>query len=517
MKRPRVITRRSISTLINFVLALTTATVIALFGFYNYQSIKETELKSLKLNSEMISNGIARNIAFPLYNLDYTVAKDIIKNAMANQSIYAIVLLSDNQEELIYGVTRDPAWQAVQLDRIEDLKEKDGILKKVEVKHDSETLGYLNVYFTQRFLKEKLRRHLVQTLAEILLLTAILTIINILLLRKLLIQPIKILQGFAEEIKMGNLDAEVGHATFIGELSSLRTSLKEMADELLYSLIKQIQNSGIQVKTSATEIFASARQLEGTISEQATSTSQVTATSNDIAVRSRNLAQTMSNVMTVTRETVELAGEGRTGLQKMQETMQTLIDATSAISSKLSTIDKKAENISNIVVAINKVAEQTNLLSLNAAVEAEKAGEYGRGFSVVAREIRRLSDQTEISTSRIAKVVEEMQSAVSSGVMEMDKFVMRVNQSVHEMGGISARLVKIIEQVGDLFPRYEEVNEAMQAQSSGAIEISKAMGQLSEISQQTRESLQEFHKAAMHLTESVEALQAEVSHFIVSH
>lgn len=517
MKRSTAITRFSISTLISFVLALTTAIVIALFGFYNYQKIKETELKSLKLNSEMITNGIAKNIAFPLYNLDDTAAKDIIKNAMANQSIYAIVLLSENQKEMIYGVTRDSAWQAVQLDNIEDLKEKDGILRKVEIKHDSEKLGHLDVYFTQKFLKEKLQRQLVQTLAEILLLTAILTIINILLLRKLLIYPIKILQGFAEEIKMGNLDTEIGHATFIAELASLRTSLKEMAAELLYSLIKQIQSSGIQVKTSATEIFASARQLEGTISEQATSTSEVTATSNDIAGRSQNLAETMNNVMAVTRETVELAGEGRTGLQKMQETMETLIDATSAISSKLSTIDKKADNISNIVVAINKIAEQTNLLSLNAAVEAEKAGEYGRGFSVVAREIRRLSDQTEISTSRIAKVVEEMQSAVSSGVMEMDKFVMRVNQSVEEMGGISARLVKIIEQVGDLFPRYEEVNEAMQAQSSGATEISKAMGQLSEISGQTRESLQEFHRAATHLTDAVEALQAEISRFKFSH
>lgn len=517
MKKTTATARLSISTLISFVLAFTTAIVIALFGFYNYQRIKETELKSLKLNSEMITNGIAKNIAFPLYNLDDAVAKDIIKNAMANQSIYAIVLLSNNQEEMTYGVTRDPAWRAVQLGKIEDLKEEDGILRKIEIKHESESLGYLDVYFTQKFLKEKLQRHLVQTLAEILLLTAILTVINILLLRKLLIHPIKILQGFAEEIKTGNLDAEVGHATFVAELAALRKSLKEMADELLYSLIKQIRSSGIQVKTSATEIFASARQLEGTISEQATSTTQVTATSNDIAGRSQNLAETMNNVMAVTRETVELAGEGRTGLQKMQETMQTLIDATSAISSKLSIIDKKADNISNIVVAINKIAEQTNLLSLNAAVEAEKAGEYGRGFSVVAREIRRLSDQTEISTSRIAKVVEEMQSAVSSGVMEMDKFVMRVNQSVGEMGGISARLVKIIEQVGDLFPRYEEVNEAMQAQSSGAIEISKAMGQLSEISGQTRESLQEFHKAAMHLTNAVEELQAEISQFKVSH
>ena len=80
--------------------------------------------------------------------------------------------------------------------------------------------------------------------------------------------------------------------------------------------------------------------------------------------------------------------------------MQQLIEATATISSKLSQIDGKATNISAVVTTITKVADQTNLLSLNAAIEAEKAGEYGAGFSVVAREIRRLADQTAIADSR---------------------------------------------------------------------------------------------------------------------
>ena len=241
----------SISTLMNLVLALTTITVIALFGIYNYQTIKKTELKSLNASSETITKGIAGNIAFPLYNLDYPVVRDIIKNAMANQSVYAIVLLGENKENLVYGITRGRDWQVVELNKIEDFKEKQGIVRKVEVKHESETLGYLNVYVTKRFLNEKLNRQLIQTLIEIILLTAILTVINILLLRKLLIQPIKTLQSFAEEIKKGNLDSEIGDASFIGELSSLRTSLKEMADELLYSAKESGRNRVVMDPSTA--------------------------------------------------------------------------------------------------------------------------------------------------------------------------------------------------------------------------------------------------------------------------
>ena len=506
----------SISNVVNLVIVLITTAVILFFGAYNYHVIRQSELQSLNRDAEVITTGIARNIAFPLYNLDYPVVQDIINNAMASQAIEAIVLLGENGKELVYGIRRNADWQRVQLTDLEEWKKGEGILKEVEVIHASTVLGRLNVHYTKRFLNDKLRRHLFQTLVQVLMIVTLLTVLNILLLRKLLIQPIKSLQSFAEAIKSGNLDARVGEATFIGELASLRTSLKEMADELLYALIKQIPQAGIQVKTSATEIFASARDIEGAIAGQATSTRQAAATSNSIAVRSRKLAETMDDVMQVTRETTELAEQGQGSLQKMGLTMHSLMDATGAISSKLSTIDQKANNISNIVVTINKVAEQTNLLSLNAAVEAEKAGEFGRGFSVVAREIRRLSDQTEVALLKIARMVEEMQSAVSSGVMEMDKFVMRVNQGVQEMGEINSRFINIIDQVRALFPRYEEVNEAMQAQSSGADEISKVLEQLNQVSEETRESLHEFTKAASHLTQAVQSLQAEVARFKIN-
>ena len=117
-----------------------------------------------------------------------------------------------------------------------------------------------------------------------------------------------------------------------------------------------------------------------------------------------------------------MASTGQKGLSGMDQTMRQLAESTESIGSKLSVISERAANINLVVTTITKVADQTNLLSINAAIEAEKAGEYGLGFLVVAREIRRLADQTAVATLDIERMVKEMQYSVSAGVMEMDKF-----------------------------------------------------------------------------------------------
>ena len=128
----------------------------------------------------------------------------------------------------------------------------------------------------------------------------------------------------------------------------------------------------------------------------------------------------------------------------MDRTMRQLAESTGSIGSKLSVISERAANINLVVTTITKVADQTNLLSINAAIEAEKAGEYGLGFLVVAREIRRLADQTAVATLDIERMVKEMQYSVSAGVMEMDKFSEQVRQGVGEVGQIGGQLGQII-------------------------------------------------------------------------
>jgi len=196
--------------------------------------------------------------------------------------------------------------------------------------------------------------------------------------------------------------------------------------------------------------------------------------------------------------------------------MQHMENASLAISGRLGAINEKTENITNVVITITKVAEQTNLLSLNASIEAEKAGEYGRGFTVVAREIRRLADQTAVATLDIERMVHEMQSAVSAGVMEMDKFIAEVRRSAEDVEKISTQLTRIIEQVQALTPNFEEVNVAVVHQSTNAQEINKAMMHLNEEMQQTRDSLHETYSAIEQLNKTASGLQEEVSRFRVN-
>ena len=286
-------------------------------------------------------------------------------------------------------------------------------------------------------------------------------------------------------------------------------NLVRLAGDLVL-LIKQVQKSGLEVNTSVAEVAATAKEQQATAAEIAATTTEIGATSKEISATSKELVRTVGEVSTVAEQSATLAGSGQAGLSRMEETMRQIMAAAGAINAKLAVLNEKAGNINQVVTTITKVADQTNLLSLNAAIEAEKAGEYGRGFAVVATEIRRLADQTAVATYDIEQMVKEMQSAVSAGVMGMDKFSEEVRRGMTEVQQVGGQLSQIIQQVQALAPRFEAVNEGMQAQATGAEQISQALTQLSEAAQQTVESLKQSGMAIEQLNETSRGLKAGV-------
>ena len=299
------------------------------------------------------------------------------------------------------------------------------------------------------------------------------------------------------------------------EIGKLVSKLREMAVGL-GALIGQVQQSGLQVNTSATELSAAAREQQATVTMQMEATERVNRSVGEIASVSEELVATMEQVAAMSNETAEFAATGQEGLERMKSAIANMEDASRSISGKLEVINEKATSITSVVTTITKVADQTNLLSLNAAIEAEKAGEYGRGFTVVAREIRRLADQTAVATLDIEKTVRDMQSAVSAGVMEMDAFIKEVRHSAEDVARISEQLDRIIEQVKVLSPDFEQVTRSMQSQTGRAREISRAVGRLAEEMTQTAEGLKESFDAIEQLNDAARGLQDEVSRFKVA-
>ncbi|HEX8542634.1 MAG TPA: methyl-accepting chemotaxis protein [Pseudomonas sp.] len=298
------------------------------------------------------------------------------------------------------------------------------------------------------------------------------------------------------------------------EFGAVETGFNDMMTELT-GLVSQAQRSSVQVTTSVTEIAATSKQQQATATETAATTTEIGATSREIAATSRDLVRTMTEVTTAADQASILAGSGQQGLARMEDTMHSVMGAADLVNAKLAILNEKAGNINQVVVTIVKVADQTNLLSLNAAIEAEKAGEYGRGFAVVATEVRRLADQTAVATYDIEQMVREIQSAVSAGVMGMDKFSEEVRRGMFEVTQVGEQLSQIIHQVQALAPRVLMVNEGMQAQATGAEQINQALVQLGDASSQTVESLRQASFAIDELSQVAVGLRSGVSRFKV--
>ncbi len=315
--------------------------------------------------------------------------------------------------------------------------------------------------------------------------------------------------------KLGDFDLTFDiRTTRKDEIGKLLTAISNTIKSFR-TLLGKVQQSGIHVTSSAAELAATARQQEAVMTTQVESTNAVLNSIQEISELTENLAQTMQQVAERFQETAQFASSGQTDLTHMEDAMTNMETASMSISNRLQAINEKAENITTVVTTITRVADQTNLLSLNAAIEAEKAGEYGRGFTVVAREIRRLADQTAVATLDIEQMVQEMQSAVSDGVQEMDKFITDVRHSAKDVEGISLQLSRIIDQVQALLPNFDEVNIGMEHQADNAQQIETAMTDLSAGMHETKESLHETFSVIEQLNESSRTLQTEVSRFNV--
>jgi len=257
-------------------------------------------------------------------------------------------------------------------------------------------------------------------------------------------------EGAIEAAELVAADERIASATRMGDLASQLGQVEAAAQQAVQ-----------QQHRAARDLGGSAEKVAGKVAELAASSDQLVATTHA--------------VQGIAREAAVLADGGRGGLDRMARSMEHLDEAMNAFTRKLATISQRAAGITAVVTTIAKVAEQTNLLSVNATIEAEKAGESGRGFRIVAQEIRRLADQTAMATKDIERMVRDMQGAVSGGTMEMDRFRNEVSGRISEVASVSEQLGRIIEPVHAVTRSLDEVHDGIAAQSATSRRIHEAV------------------------------------------
>lgn len=298
------------------------------------------------------------------------------------------------------------------------------------------------------------------------------------------------------------------------EIILLFISIKKMTLNVS-NLLEKVSLTGKSVSDNTLIITGSSHEIETTIAQQAALTTQVTASSNDISSISAELARTMDFITDAFNQNSELLSTGLERLIDIKKTITNMFNSSEIISEKLSLINEKASGINSVITTITKVANQTNLVSLNASIEAERAGIYGTGFSVVASEIRRLADQTSIAALNIESMISEMQNAVKDGGNTINQYIINTKSGSEKTSLIIDQMSEIIDKTNELPEKIINANNMMRHQSESAFQISESMKHLNSAAIQTRNTIIEFNKATDKLYSVVNELTNELNKFSI--
>jgi methyl-accepting chemotaxis protein WspA len=242
--------------------------------------------------------------------------------------------------------------------------------------------------------------------------------------------------------------------------------------------------------------------LQANVEQQRSTTQSTSAATRQIAATSAELARTTGIMAVAAEKTNADVSAGKTGLDRIGASVASLLEANQQIVAKISIINDRVTQINSMADTIGRVTEQTNLLSLNAAIEAEKAGQFGLGFGVVASEIRRLADQSAVSTEEIEGLLREVRRSVDAGVMEMDRFRGRLGETVADVASIQLQLGGMIGHVQTLLPLLEQIRSSFGQQDSGVQQINDSMLALNAKATATVETLDRARDNRLRVEES---------------
>ncbi len=293
---------------------------------------------------------------------------------------------------------------------------------------------------------------------------------------------------------------DLGHAInrMLSSLNGMVTSIKSTADQVA-SAASQLYATSDQIATGAEEVAAQA----GTV---ATASEEMTCTSSEIA---------KNCLMAV--ESSKLAGDSATsGFAVVQETVEEMNRIADRVKDSARTVENlgaRSDQIGEIVGTIEDIADQTNLLALNAAIEAARAGEQGRGFAVVADEVRALAERTTKATKEIGAMIKAIQMETKGAVSSMEEGVRAVEKGTADAARSGRALQDILEQANSVTMQINQIATATEQQTATTNEITNNIQQITDVVHETAKGSQESAQAANHLSRFAGELQQLVDNF----
>ena len=315
-----------------------------------------------------------------------------------------------------------------------------------------------------------------------------------------------------KQIASGDLSGPPLTVQSADEVGQTITSVNNM-NKSLRDLVKNVASTAGQVASAANQIAASSDQAAAGASSQSQQIQQIAAAVEQLSSTVGEVNRKSNEAAENARKSGELAETGGRVVERTIADMQQIDEVVTSTAGSVKGLGNKSEQIGKIISVINDIAEQTNLLALNAAIEAARAGEHGRGFAVVADEVRKLADRTTSATAEVSQSIEAIRAETGRAVGQIGEGTEKVKAGVQRAGEASGNLAQIVAAAREVSGMVQSIAAAATEQGAATDEISRSISNISQISDQAASGSKQAAVAVKQLSAKSEELRSLVSRF----